>query len=243
MIEERVERHNEDLRQARYNIETGLRTENMQMVEEGYNKMTELFEKHNSSDLKKLKAVLAENVAKIADPGQTKLSGNEKEYYGLMARLAFANKTGNQAEFDQTIHMLRKVLVEKQGYNKDEIMKLNSQSLLEFSLSNPPVYTHANKFISEFFTWNGAVWSTYLYIPLSIMLYSADSLSPGNILKWTMISTGLYVSAYAVFGKKPWLAYERMYNNIQARFKEKARKKSGTTTPIPAGAVCSHLFN
>lgn len=243
MIEERVERHNEDLRQARYNIETGLRTENMQMVEEGYDKMTELFEQHNSSDLKKLKTVLAENIDRIANPKENRSFGNEKEYYGLMARLAFANKTKNQTDFDQTITALRQVLVEKQGYDKDAVMKLNSQSLLEFSLSNPPVYTHANKFLSEFFTWNGAVWSTYLYIPLSIMLYSADSLSTGNILKWTMISTGLYLSAYAIFGKKPWLAYEKMYNNIQGRFKERAATKaSPKSATTPAGASCSLLF-
>src|SRR5690606_8207522 len=98
-----------------------------------------------------------------------------------------------------------------------------AQSILEFTRTNPPIYTHPNKFLSEFFTWNGAVWSTYLYIPLSIMLFSAEDLSVQSLVKWLFISTGLYASAWALLGRTPWLAYEKAYKKVSARF---ARTKS-----------------
>lgn len=219
MIDERIEKQNREFLEAKLNISRGIKESNMEMVERGYEQMTKLFEKYNPGAIDQLKKALNSGLGKAAGVNKVglNLSGDQREYLGILAKLAKSNKQNNQAEFDQALNLLRQVLVEKQGYSKEEVMKLNAQSLLEFSLSNPPVYTHSNKFLSEFFTLFAGGMTTFLYLPLSIMMFDPNALSPENLTKWFFISTGLYATAWAMFGKTPWLYYEKVYNKVKAK--------------------------
>jgi hypothetical protein len=247
VIDQKFEASNTKFRDIKYNIAQGLKNNDMTSLEAGYSELAKLYEQQNPEALEKLKSLLNSSL-----PDQS-LTPIEREYYGILAKLAKANATNNKIEFDQTIELLRRMIVEKQGYNKDDVAKLNAESLLEFSRSNPPIYTHPHKYLSGFFTWIGAVSSTALYIPLSIMLFSKDSLSADSLLNWLFVSAGLYGATYAVFGKKAWLAYERFYDKIKP---ERLGGKPGTLSEkvhqnfVPAllkpkpstGAVCSSLF-
>lgn len=212
MIDERLEKHNREFMEAKLNISRGLKENNLEMVEKGYREMTALFEKYNPKAVAQLKNTVNDGFGKAlkGSSGAVNLSGEQREYLGILALLAKANKQNNQAEFDRALAQLREVLVNKQGYDRNEVLKLNAQSLLEFSLSNPPVYTHSNKFLSEVFTLGAGGLTTFMYLPLSIMLFDPASLSPESLTKWFFISTGLYFAAWSVFGKTPWLFYEKI---------------------------------
>ncbi len=240
MIDERVEKHNREFLQSKLNISRGLKENNMEMVEKGYKEINRLYHKYNPNAIKLLEKTFDQaisrmkaameydailyrghfidrrpiidsiNEAKKAYAEQAKLLPEQREYLGILALLAKANKYGSQEEFNEALAQLRKVLIEKQGYDKAEVMKLNAQSLLEFSLSNPPVYTHSNKFLSEAFTLGAGALTTFMYLPLSIMLFDPASLSPESLTKWLFISTGLYAAAWSIFGKTPWLFYEKI---------------------------------
>lgn len=256
MTEERIEKLDRELKEHRFELSRALKESDWERADRAYQKIVRLYEKFNAKDVGRLKALLQTELGKITPTKPNTLAPSEMQYLGLIARLAKANHDKNQPEFDRTIELLRKVIVEKQGYDKAEVAKLNAQSILEFTRTNPPIYTHPNKFLSEFFTWNGAVWSTYLYIPLSIMLFSAEDLSVQSLVKWLFISTGLYASAWALLGRTPWLAYEKAYKKVSARFartksQERARPpepasrfKIGQKAPsaVPVGGSCSRLF-
>ncbi len=253
MTDERLEKLDRELKQHRYELSRAMKESDLERADRAYNEIIKLYERYNPKDVAKLKAILQTELNKITPAKKSNLTGVERQYLGLIARLAKANAEKNTVEFNESIELLRKIIVEQQGFDRAEVAKLNAQSLLEFSRSNPPIYTHANKFLSEFFTWNGAVWSTYLYIPLSVMLFASEHLTVESMIKWLFISSGLYAASWALLGRTPWLAYEKMYNNVRARFdRSKTAKKPRTTkraapafkpaVPSLPGGTCARLF-
>ncbi|MES2769829.1 MAG: hypothetical protein V4596_11850 [Bdellovibrionota bacterium] len=229
MIEQRLSKNDGQFENAKYKIKVGFNESNLDLVNEGYIEMQKLYERYNPKALKQLKAILDLKLKNPVVKGSG-LSEAEKEYIGIIAKLAKANFEENKTELASTVELLRKILVDKQGYDKAEVAKLNAESIIEFSMSNPPVYTHPNKLLSEFFTGIGAFSTTLFYIPLSIMLFDTESLLWNNIAKYGLASVGLYLGAWLTLGKTPWLYYEKIYVKVRERFKRKSEDKSISTT-------------
>lgn len=239
MIDDRIERHNKEFLEAKLNISRGLKESNMEMVERGYVQMRELYEKYNPRAVEQLMNTLDDSMNRALSKGraaqtmrirEAQLTGEQREYLGILAKLAKANK-GDDREFNETLQLLRNVLVNKQGYDATEVAKLNAQSLLEFSLSNPPVYTHSSKFLSEIFTIGAGALTTLMYLPLSIMLFDPAALAPANLTKWLLISTGLYGIAWASLGRTPWLYYEKVYTNFRGKLASVSLFKKRSSDP------------
>lgn len=235
MIEERISRNDREFEAAKFKIHRGLKENDIELVQKGYDEMRALYEKHNPKVIQQLKAIAEtefnNQLREAYGERATVEPSSQNEFLGIYAKLAAAKKAGNEAEFKRGIELLRKTLIEKQGYDRAEVAKLNAQSILEFSLSNAPVYTHPNKFLSDIFTITGGFATTVMYLPLSIMLFDPNALAPLNLTKWAFISTGLYFAAWAAFGRTPWLFYEKVYKNVAARFEAKRATLVNSTSP------------
>lgn len=85
--------------------------------------------------------------------------------------------------------------------------ELSDEELLGLSMIQSPVYTSPHPLMTWSATWTGAVVSTVLSIPLSIMSFDPKALEASNLLRWLGISTVGYAAVYLAAGGKPWEYY------------------------------------
>lgn len=201
----RFSRHEAELKQARYLISQG-------DYSQGFEKMMALYFENNKKDLVKLELMALKNLQDLelrndilnrkSIKAQTE-SPNEKYYFGLLSKLAFAIAAKDVVQMASAQEALKKLLAKDQSLSEAELRQLTAESLLKFSVSNPPIYTKPNSMVSWIATWVGAVGSTVLAIPLSVILTTnALMASPLFIAKWIAISISLYGVSYLLLSKK-----------------------------------------
>jgi len=233
---ERLKEREERLKEARRKISYGLRgvqneTPPEASLKEGYQELFQLYEENNSLALKKLEQAIkkATEVNKLLlqekdplHPMDSIPTEKENLYYALLLRLTEALSSKDQKEINKSTSLLKTLLSQKQEVDLHELRKLTAPELLEFSVSNPPVYTRSHGLITWLTTWGGAIGSTILAIPLSVMTFQPDALSNTHIAEWAMISGLAYLGSYLALGKKPWEFYLSRIESLKEKFTKKS---------------------
>jgi len=209
----RIEKQNETLKQARFDLSQG-------NFQKGASELLKLYFDNNPEDLKNLELQMLQLINEsdfkkaVLQKKSLRLDSIEQEnyYFGLLTQLAIAQKNNNADKIELAKNSLIKLLAQDQMLNSNQLAELSSEGLLMFSVAHPPVYTSAHKTISWLTTWIGAVGSTILAIPLSVVL-TTDSLmsDPVFIGKWMTASLTLYGVSYMVLSKKMILKYIDFY--------------------------------
>jgi hypothetical protein len=243
---ERFARQESELKQAKYLLSQG-------DYAKGFEKMMALYFESNPQDLMKLELTALRNIPdmdlrnQILDRGSLKPDMNspyEKYYFGLLADLAFAISDRDQAKIDQTTTNLKKLLARDQSLDEQTLGKLTAESLLKFSVSNPPTYTRPNSMITWLATWNGAVWSTVLMVPLSVILTTNSLMaSPLFIAKWIAISLSLYGVSYLTLSRTMAEKYIAFYqNNLKDRLIVKMVRDVAGRVASTANGISNKLY-
>lgn len=124
-----------------------------------------------------------------------------------------------------------------------KLAALSKDQVLDLTMLQPPVYTQRNAAMSWITNWAGAVGSTVLAIPLSVILMDHNLLMDSHLYtSWMMKSALLYGGAYLLLGKTPWQYYFAAWDKVKVRIG--GGNDGREEAPSRAGAVrCEGLFH
>ncbi|MFN3696322.1 MAG: hypothetical protein ACK4VO_02680 [Pseudobdellovibrio sp.] len=218
---ERIRQQNEVLKQARIDISQG-------DFQKGAHEILNLYFENNPEDLRLLELQIAQHINEhefknfLSQKNSLRINHTEQEnhYFGLLSQMALALKENDLAKIQMTRNLLIQLIQKDQKLDQQKLQELSAQGLLMFSVAHPPVYTSANAMISWLTTWIGAVGSTILAIPLSVILTTQSLMSdPIFIGKWIAASIALYGVSYLALSKKMNLKYIDFYKTKVASTK------------------------
>lgn len=245
------------------------------LIKSAYENMFLAYEKSNPQALKQIENLLSKkNEATILKRYReieqlrsetTDIEEKSQNYFGLLAKLSIAITTNNTEDIDKIRNLLAIALAKEsselqqdQDEIRNELLKLNAQGLLDFSLTNPPHYTNAHPWVSWLAAWTGAISTTVMAISLSVDSFTPELLNWSYIGKWFLISSGLYTAYYLLLGKDPWLYYFKKIDQWKTYWIQKSEeKKTGrnetlrqeiildkrkTKTQSKLPAICKNLF-
>lgn len=258
--EERIDQGIETDKALRLELSLALREADPSLSEQklriAYEKIFDAYQKNYPQALTKLEKLLStKNQSLIIQRHQElmalKKQANEihaksQNYYGLLSKLAIAMTKNNPEELQRIESLLTHVLstdlstnTEEQEELRREILKLNAEGLLEFSLTNPPHYTKAHPWVSWLAAWTGAISTTVMAISLSVDSFTPELLNWSYIGKWFLISAGLYTSAYLLLGKKPWEFYFKKIEQLKSRW---GRTQNPAFSTEKKTNICKQIF-
>ena len=227
---EGVKESDAEFLKAKSKIAQGERVKDDLLRNEGYTELAAIYAKHNGADLpKEMRQALAasENFLKI--PETERISENKQitEFYGQTARMMLALEKGDDSEIRETYEQVRG---QYQGEVAEEMKALNAHALLEVALKNPPFRNKANAKVSWFWTYFGAISTTYMATALFATSYGG-SMTPALFLSAVGVSAKFYIGTY--FGQKLITTVAGRWSEIRARDKQYRDFVSGTP-PVEA---------
>lgn len=204
---------NEKLMSAKSKMAQGIRLNDTKEVLLGYRELSTIYQESNAQrpqslgiDLEKMESLLAE----VSDQDLQNAREDLVSKFTGIDRLRAALASGDQAE----ISKIRLELVEQYQQSgvdgtpaekaqlASTLLKLNSLSLLEFTLKNPPVATKANSKVTWISTLVAALVTTYYGTKLFVATFREGVSWTDRIVDILPLSIGLYAATY--FGQKFW---------------------------------------
>lgn len=229
---ERFSENAEKLKAAQFKLNRG-------NIAEGLSDMMALYIQENSRDLLTVQKQVLAASPELKLKSVTKITHQESIYFGLIINLANALSEKDLTKIGEAKSTLVSYLGKENSENIDELRKLSAQNLLKFSITNPPVYTTPNKVLSWITTTIGAVGSTVLAIPLSVVLTNHQLMGDHMyILKWVGISLSAYAISYILLSKNSAQKYVSFY---QTKIKPVVDKVSSAKPNIKVNS-CKMLF-
>jgi hypothetical protein len=236
---------NHKLDQAKLKLHRGLSEpdsqEALKILREGYSEMIDLYESQNRQALNFiLRAYNKESQEiKMAYELPSKVTSQERAYYGLILEVILALRENNTQRFEASTQALRQALKYGHNLNDLDLERLNARSILMFSLSNPPVYTQENKLFFWVVQVSSLIIGTYLSIDLSIMIFSPERLAPFSLAYTALLSATLIPVALLLTGKTAWTHYNRIWRNIKSRISSSLNNLKTTLLPQAKASISS----
>lgn len=240
--------------EAKLKIDRGLAEPNnleaIKLLRSGYSELVDLYELQNIPALKEIvnQYRVVTWAKKDSITLKEQLSPKEKSYYGLLINAVVASRSENKTHFEEAMRALKHALIEDQGLDALEVEKLNARTLLDYAITNPPVYTKENKALFWATQTGGLVWATYLSIDLSIMIFNPEALTPASVFKTMALSAAMVPIAYYFIGKRAGAFYNKIIRNVSQTLKEAPRNLAATLQNNPPKSLkqapsCSLYFH
>lgn len=212
---ERFAENKEKLKAAQFKLNRGNFTD-------GLSDIMELYIHENTQDLLTIQKQVMAASPELNLRAVDKITSQESIYFGLIINLANALNEQNESKINEAKETLASYLNEENSENLNELRKLSAQNLLKFSITNPPIYTTSNKVLSWITTSIGAVGSTILAIPLSVILTNHQLMGDHMyILQWVGISLTANAFCFTLLSKK---GAQKIIDFYQTKIKPVAEK-------------------
>ncbi len=210
---QRFEEFNKKFDEAKIKISQGLRLSGSDdLLIKGYEELIGLYENRDGYDFRKeaLKALAKVEKTAGVKKGESDLNDVLKlmlkedavSYYGILAKLVVSMRENNKDGISEAYELLVKVHNEDSGLTEGELRALNAESLLEFSINNPPSFTKPNAKTSWASVWIAAVTTTYMAISLSVASFEPDKLTNTYLLSWAALSGCLFTGSWILFSSR-----------------------------------------